>query len=78
MVELRTKKRELRGNGENHHEKLGLQKILCVSELTIPEEVGISSDPPGNIIGARSSQPNQASRSSDFLYLLVSFRLFPS
>jgi len=45
MVELSTRKREIRGDGGNHHEKLGLKRILCVSQLTIPDTAGTSPDP---------------------------------
>jgi len=44
MVELRTRKRELRGHGGNHHEKLGLKRILCASQLTIPDTAGMTPD----------------------------------
>jgi len=44
MVELRTRKREMRGDGTNHHEKLGLKRILCASQFTIPDMAGMSSD----------------------------------
>jgi len=68
MVELRTRKREMRGDGGNHHEKLGLKKISCASQLTILDTAGTSPDPPCNITHTRSSQPNQASRTPDFSY----------
>jgi hypothetical protein len=44
MVELRTRKREMRGYEGNHHEKLGLKRISCVSQLTIPDTAGKSPD----------------------------------
>jgi hypothetical protein len=69
---LRTRKREMRGNGENHHEKLGLQRISCVSLCTIPDMAGISYNPACNYTDARSSPPNQASRTPDFSYPLIS------
>jgi len=71
-VELRTRKRETRGDGENHHEKLGLKRISCASQLSIPNTAGMSPDPVCNNTDRRSSQPNQASRTPDFSYLLVS------
>jgi len=36
IVKLSTRKREMWGYGGNHHEKLGLKKILCARQLTIP------------------------------------------
>jgi len=66
MVQLSTRKREIRGDGGNHHEKLGLQRILCASQLTIPDTAGTSPDPAGNNTDTRSSKPNQASRTPDF------------
>jgi len=66
MVELSTRKREIRGDGGNHHEKLGLKRILCASQLTIPDTAGTSPDPAGNDTDTRSSKPNQASRTPDF------------
>jgi len=73
MVELSTRKSEIRGDGGNHHEKLGLERISCASQLTIPEMAGTSPDPAANNTDTRSSKPNQASskpnqasRTSDF------------
>jgi len=36
MVDLRTREREMRGDGGNHHEKLGLNRTLCARQFTIP------------------------------------------
>jgi len=66
MVELSTRKREIRGDGGKHHEKLGLKRISCASQMTIPYTAGTSPDPRGNNTGTRSSKPNQASRTPDF------------
>jgi len=66
MVELSTRKGEIRGDGGNHHEKLGLERISCASQLTIPNMAGTSPDPEGNITDMGSSKPNQASRTPDF------------
>jgi len=66
MVELSTRKREIRGDGGNHHEKLGLERITCASQLTIPDTAGMSPDPAGNKPNQASSKPNQASRTPDF------------
>jgi len=66
MVELSTRKREIRGDGGNHHEKLALEKFSCASQLTIPDTAGTIPDPAGNITDTGSSKPNQASRTPDF------------
>jgi len=66
MVELNTSKREIRGDGGNHHEKLGLERISCASQLTIPDTAGTSPDPADSITNPGSSKPNQASRTPDF------------
>jgi len=70
--------REMRGDGENHHEKLGLERISCASQFTIPNTMGTSPDPECNFMDTRFSQPNQASRTHDFSYLLVSSTSFSS
>jgi len=69
MVELRMRKRV---DGGNHHEKMGLKRILSVSELTIPDMAGTSPDLACNIIFRTSSKPNPASCTPDFSYPLVS------
>jgi len=78
MVELRTRKREMRGDGGNHHEKPGFKRNSCARQLTIPDTAGTSPDPARNCTDTRSSQPNQASRIPDFLYPLVSSTSFSS
>jgi len=65
MVELSTSKREIRGDGGNHHEKLELKRISCASQFTIPDMAGTSPDPAGNNTDTRSFKPNQASRTRD-------------
>jgi len=72
------RKREMRGDGGNHHEILGLNRISCASQLTIPDTEGTSPDPACNNTDRRSSQLNQASRTPDFSYLLVSSTSFSS
>jgi len=67
-----------RGDGTNHHEKLGLKRISCASEFTILDTAGTSPDPACNNTDRRSSQPNQASRTPDFSYQLVSSTSFSS
>ena len=78
MVELRTRKREMRGYGGNHHEKLGLKRIQCASQLTIPDTAGKSPDPACDYTDTMLLQPNQASRTRDFSYPLVSSTSFSS
>ena len=60
-----------RGDGTNHHEKLGLKRISCASQFTNPDTAGTSPDPACNNTDMRSSQPNQASRTPAFSYPLV-------
>jgi len=67
-----------RGDGTNHHEKLGHKTNLCASQLTIPDTAGTSPDPACNYTDRRTSQPNQASRTPDFSYLLISSTSFLS
>jgi hypothetical protein len=66
MVELSTRTREIRGDQGNHHDKLGLERISCASQLTIPETAGMSPDPAGNITDTGSSNANQSSSTPDF------------
>jgi hypothetical protein len=42
---MRTRKREMRGYKGNHYEKLGLKRILCASQVTVPDMVGKTPDP---------------------------------
>jgi hypothetical protein len=44
MVDLRTRKREMRGDGGNHYEKLELERSLCTSQFTIPNIPNTSPD----------------------------------
>jgi len=74
MVKLRTRKREMRGDRANHHDNLGLKRISCVSQSTMPDMADISSDMAGKYPDIRSSQPNQAYHSPGFSYPLVSSR----
>jgi len=78
MVDLRMRMREMRGDGGKHHEKLGLKRIWCASQLTIPDTAGTSRNPACNSTDTRSSQPNQASRTPTFSYPLVSSTSFSS
>jgi len=67
----------MRGDGGNHDEKLGLKRILCASRLTIPDTAGNTPDLAGKNTDARSSKPNQASRTTDLSYQLVSCIFVP-
>jgi len=78
MVELRTTRREMRGDGANHHEKPGQRRILCVRQFTITHTAGTGSDLAYNNADTTSSQPKQASCTSDSSYPLVSCTLFSS
>jgi len=78
MVELRARKREMRGDVGNHHGKLGLTRISYASQFTIPNMAGMSPDPAHNITDTRSSNLNQASHTPYFSYPLVSSISFPS
>ena len=60
----------------NHHEKLGLKRISCASQFTIPDTAGTTPDMTCNYTNTRSSQPNEASRTPDFSYPLVSSTSF--
>jgi len=70
--------REMRGDEGNHDEKLGLKRIVCASQLTIPDTAGTSPDPACNHSNTRSSQHKLASRTPDFSYPLVSSTSFSS
>jgi len=78
MVELRTRKREMGRDGTNHHEQLGLQRISCVSQFTIPVMAHMSPDPACNQSNTWSFQPNQVCHTPDFCDRLVSSTSFPS
>jgi len=68
----------MRGYWGNHHEKLQHKRILCASKFTISNIACKSSDPVFNNTDTRCSQPNQASCTPDFSYLLVGSPLFSS
>jgi len=78
MVELSKRKRDIRGDGGNHQEILGLQRISCGSKSTIHPKADTSPDPAVNNTDRRSSKPNQASHTLDFSGLLVSCISFTS
>jgi len=60
----------------NHHRKLGLKRISCASLFTIPDTACTTPDTGCHYIDTRSSQHNQASRTPDFSYPLVSSTSF--
>jgi len=70
--------REIKGDGGNHHEELGLKRISCVSKWTIPDQAGMSPVPAGYYTDTRSSKPNQGSSTPDFSQLLISSISFSS
>jgi len=78
MVELRTRKREMRGEGTNHNETLGMKRISCASQFTIPDTAGTSPDPACNHTTTRSCQLYQTCRTPDPSYLVVSSTSFSS
>jgi len=78
MVELSTRKREMRGYRGNHHQKLGLKRISCLIQFTISYTAGRSPVLESNYTDGRSSQPNEASRTPDFSYPLSSCTSFSS
>jgi hypothetical protein len=65
-------------DGGYHHEKLGLKRIPCASQFTLPDTAAGTPHPAGKINDTRTSVLNQASSTPDFSYPLVSSVLFPS
>jgi len=47
--------REMRGDGGNHHEKLGLKRSSSASQFDISDTAGISADPECNHTNTRTS-----------------------
>jgi hypothetical protein len=76
MVELRTRKRGMRGDGTNLGEKVNVQSNLYASQFTIPDMAGTNPAPACIHINLRSSHINQASDTPDFSYLLASSTFF--
>jgi hypothetical protein len=64
--------------GGNHREKLGLKRILCASQFTMPDMAGTTPDPASKNPNTKCSKPIQASRTPGFSYPLVSSISFPS
>ena len=67
----------MRGDEGNRHQKLGLKRIICVSQFTIPDIARTIPDPAGKTTDTRSSKPNPACPTRDFSYPRVSFVSFP-
>jgi len=92
MVELQTRRREMRGDGTKNHDNLGLRIISCEIRFTMPDRAGSLTDPACNNTDwrysnlnqactnteTRSSQPNQAGCTPDFAYPLLSSTSFSS
>jgi len=78
MIELTTRRREMRGKRTNHHEKMGLKRMWGAIPFTISDTAGTSPDPVCGNTDTRSSQPNQASRTPAFSYPLISSISFSS
>jgi len=72
IVDLRTRKWEIRGDAGNRHEQLGLRRISCVTQFTIHDTAGTSPEPACKFIHSRSLQSNERSCAPDFSYPLVS------
>ena len=70
------RKREMRGDDGNHYEKPGLKGILCVRQFTIPNTAGTSPHKAFNNTNTKYYPPDQASRTPDGSYVLVSSTSF--
>jgi len=73
--------REMRGYRGNHQEKLALERISRAIQFTIPDTAGTNPDCVCNYTDTRSTQPNAASRTTEFsnMIIITSFTsAFPS
>jgi hypothetical protein len=61
------------GDGGNHHEKLGLKRISCASQFTIPDTAGTTPNLAVRNRYTRYSKPIQASPTAGLSYPIVSF-----
>ena len=68
----------MRRDGGNHHDKWGLERIVCASQCTTTDEAGATPDPACKNSNMRSSSLNQAGCIPEFSYLLISSISFPS
>jgi hypothetical protein len=75
---LSTRKSVMRGDGAYHHEKLGLERILCASQFTIPDKAGTSPNLACNNTVTWSSQSNHTRSTPHFSVLLISSISFSS
>jgi len=75
MAELRTRKREMRWND---YKQLGLKRILCGSQFTIPDMAGTRPNLESTNNDTRSSRSNQATHTLDMSHQLVSYTTFSS
>jgi hypothetical protein len=55
VLELGTRKREMRRNWGHHHVKLELRRIFCARQLAVPNTADTCPNPAGNKITIRSS-----------------------
>jgi len=78
MVELRTREKEIGWDGANHQETLGLKRLSCESEFTLPDTAGKSTNPACNDSNMRCSLPDPASRTPDVSYSLLFSTSFSS
>jgi len=56
----------MRGDGKNHHEKLGIKRIFCACQFAIPDTAGTIPDQAWNHSDTRSSESNRANGMADF------------
>jgi len=56
----------MRRDGGNQHEKLGVKRMSCAAQLTIPHKVDTTPDLAGKITNTTSSNPNHGSHTRDF------------
>jgi hypothetical protein len=78
MVELRTRKPEITGDGGTHREKRGFIRILYVTQFIIPQTEETRLDQPCKYTHTKYSLPNLSNSTPDFSYLLVSSTSFTS
>jgi len=78
MVELRTRKREIRGDGGNDDKKQTLDKIARTSQFNIANTSDRRLDQECNTLDRRSSRPNGASCTPGFSYPYVFSASFTS
>jgi len=77
MVVWSMGKTEIRGDGGTIHEKLGLKRMSCVIQSSIPSLTGITLNSVRNNTDTRSPKPNWAGHTPDFSCLHISPISFP-